>query len=98
MKYNKLNYYSLKKVKCKLIDIIIYKPFFVFSNKNMMINRLYHDIKDIKQYEQFSLDLEELNNKIIYLSFKGADKTLYENENFKLKFQFNERYVSNNFL
>ena len=60
----------------------------------MMSNRINHDIKDLQRYPQFSLDLDELDNKIIYISFKGANNTLYEKENFKLKFQFTDQYVS----
>ena len=62
-----------------------------------MFKRLQYDIKDIQKYPQFSLDFNELDNKIIYISFKGDNNTLYENELFKLKFQFNEGYVSKNF-
>ena len=63
----------------------------------MMFKRLQYDIKDIQKYPQFSLDFDELDNKIIYISFKGDNNTLYEKEIFKLKFQFNEGYVNKNF-
>ena len=62
------------------------------------LNRLKYEIKDIKNYPQFSLDIDPSNNNIWYITFKGAKDTLYENEDFKLKFHFNERYVNNKFI
>ena len=64
----------------------------------MKFNRLKYENKDIKNYDLFSLEIDPNDNNIWYISFKGVKNTLYENENFKLKFQFNDRYVSNNNL
>ena len=64
----------------------------------MKFNRLKYENKDIKNYDLFSLEIDPNDNDIWYISFKGIKNTLYENENFTLKFQFNDRYVSNNNL
>ena len=64
----------------------------------MKFNRLRYENNDIKNYDLFSLEIDPNDNDIWYISFKGIKNTLYENENFKLKFQFNDRYVSNNNL
>ena len=64
----------------------------------MKFNRLKYENKDIKNYDLFSLEIDPNDNNIWYISFKGIKNTLYENENFTLKFQFNDRYVSNNNL
>ena len=64
----------------------------------MKFNRLKYENKDIKNYDLFSLEIDPNDNDIWYISFKGIKNILYENENFKLKFQFNDRYVSNNNL
>ena len=64
----------------------------------MKFNRLKYENKDIKNYDLFSLEIDPNDNDIWFISFKGIKNTLYENENFTLKFQFNDRYVSNNNL
>ena len=58
-------------------------------------NRLKYEYEDIKKYPQFKVNIDPQNNNIWYVSFKGADKTLYENENFTLKFHFDGEYVNN---
>ena len=60
----------------------------------MKINRQKYDYKDLKGYKQFHFEEDPNNNDIWYISFKGAKDTLYENETFKLKIEFNERHVS----
>ena len=60
----------------------------------MKINRLKFENKDIKNYDIFSQEIDPNDNNIWYITFKGMDNTLYENEIFKLKFQFNYRYVN----
>ena len=69
----------------------IYKIF----NKMKAIkqNRLKFELEDIKKYNQFSVKIDPNNNNVWYVSFKGADKTLYQNENFTLRFQFDDGYV-----
>ena len=62
--------------------------------EKILLSRLKYELKDIKNYPQFSLDIDPSNNNLWYINFKGAKDTLYENENFKLKFHFNEHYAS----
>ena len=57
-------------------------------------NRLKAEFKEITSNKQLELQIDENNDKIWYISFTGAEKTLYENEKFKLKFELNEYYVS----
>ena len=59
----------------------------------MRQNRLKFEYEDIKKYNQFKVNIDPKNNSIWFVSFKGADKTLYSNENFTLRFQFDEGYV-----
>ena len=59
----------------------------------MRQNRLKYELLDIKKYNQFKVKIDPKNNYVWYVSFKGAEKTLYENENFTLRFQFDEDYV-----
>ena len=59
----------------------------------MRQNRLKYELIDIKKYNQFKVKIDPKNNYVWYVSFKGAEKTLYENENFTLRFQFDEDYV-----
>ena len=66
--------------------------------EKMKKGRLKFEIKDLKKYQQFSLDIDESNNNILYISFQGTNKTLYENEKFKLKFHFGKNYVNNNYI
>ena len=56
-------------------------------------NRLKFEYEDIKKYNQFKVNIDPKNNFVWYVSFKGAEKTLYENESFTLRFQFDEGYV-----
>ena len=60
---------------------------------NIRQNRLKYELLDIKKYNQFKVQIDPKNNYVWYVSFKGAEKTLYENENFTLRFQFDEDYV-----
>ena len=62
--------------------------------KGIKQNRLKFEYEDLKKYPQFKLNIDPQNNFIWYVSFKGADKTLYENENFTLKFHFDGEYVN----
>ena len=62
--------------------------------KGIKQNRLKFEYEDLKKYPQFKLNIDPQNNTIWYVSFKGADKTLYENENFTLKFHFDGEYVN----
>ena len=60
-------------------------------------NRLKFEYEDLKKYNQFKVDIDPKNNNVWYVQFKGAEKTLYENEEFKLRFQFDEGYVSDKY-
>ena len=66
--------------------------------KSLKQNRLKYEYEDIKKYNQFKVTIDPNNNSILFVSFKGADKTLYQNENFTLRFQFDEGYVKYNYL
>ncbi len=57
-------------------------------------NRLKFEYEDLKKYPQFKVDFDPKKNNVWYVSFKGAEKTLYEKEEFKLRFEFDEGYVS----
>ena len=61
--------------------------------RGMKQNRLKYEFEDLKKYNQFSVNIDLKNTNIWFVSFKGAEKTLYENENFTLRFQFDEGYV-----
>ena len=61
-------------------------------------NRLKYEYEDLKKYSQFTVNIDPKNSNIWFISFKGANKTLYENENFTLRFQFDEGYVKYNYL
>ena len=54
--------------------------------------KLNSEIKSIKSNPNLALAFDENNSKIWYISFKGAEKTLYENEHFKLKFELGQNY------
>ena len=54
--------------------------------KTIVQNRLKYELKNIKKYNQLSVKIDPNNNYIWYVSFKGVEKTLYENEIFTLKF------------
>ena len=54
--------------------------------------RLNSEIKSIKSNPNLTLKIDDDNSKIWYISFKGAEKTLYENENFKLRFELGQNY------
>ena len=54
--------------------------------------RLNSEIKSIKSNPNLTLKIDEDNPNIWYISFKGAEKSLYENENFKLRFELGKNY------
>ena len=58
-----------------------------------MQSRLKFEFEDLKKYPQFTLEVDKEKSNIWYISFQGADKTLYANEKFKLKFVFDDDYV-----
>ena len=56
-------------------------------------SRLKHESKDIKNNPNLSLYIDENNPYIWFISFQGAKDSIYENEQFKLKFELQEGYV-----
>ena len=57
-------------------------------------NRLKCELQDLQQnYPKLKVEVYPQNFYIWYISFQGAEKTLYENENFKLRFEFLDTYV-----
>ena len=61
--------------------------------KKRMLARLKFELEDMKKYPQFKLERDKAQINIWYVTFKGAEKTLYENETLKLKFVFDDDYV-----
>ena len=58
------------------------------------LSRLHKELEDLKTFKDtFSVVVEPNNSRIWKISFKGAEKTLYEGENFTLQFKFPEEYV-----
>ncbi len=64
--------------------------------KKRMLSRLKFEREDMKKYPQFTLEIDQNHSNIWYVYFTGAEKTLYAKENFKLKFVFDDNYVSMN--
>ena len=61
-------------------------------NGTIAANRLKVEFKDINKNPKLKLELVENQSNICYVYFKGEDNTLYENEKFKLKFEFDDNY------
>ena len=61
--------------------------------KKIIQNRLKFEMEDMKKYPQFTLNIDPNHFNIWYVSFKGVEKTLYVNEDLKLKFVFEGDYV-----
>ena len=62
-------------------------------NSAVLSKRLRYELKDLRENNKFHVTIDDNNSKIWYVSFKGAKDTLYENEDFKLKFEFEDNYV-----
>ena len=58
------------------------------------LNRLNKELADLKTFPIFTVKVEDNNPRIWYVSFKGAENTLYAGENFTLQFKFSNEYVS----
>ena len=63
------------------------------NSATILSNRLRYESKDLKENNKYKVTIDDGNSNIWYVSFKGAKDTLYENENFKLKFEFGDNYV-----
>ena len=57
------------------------------------LNRLNKELTDLKSFPTFSVKVNDNNQRIWYISFKGAENTLYAGENFTLQFKFSNEYV-----
>ena len=58
------------------------------------LTRLNKELADLKKNSNFSVKVDENNQRIWYISFKGAENTLYAGEEFTLQFKFSNEYVS----
>lgn len=61
---------------------------------NKRVTRLKKELDDLKTFSNFSVKVDEKNSRIWYISFKGAENTLYAGEDFTLQFKFSNEYVS----
>ena len=57
------------------------------------LNRLNKELADLKTFPTFSVKVADNNPRIWYVSFKGAENTLYAGEDFTLQFKFSNEYV-----
>ena len=57
------------------------------------LNRINKELADLKSFPTFSVKVDENNPRIWFVSSKGAENTLYANENFTLQFKFSNEYV-----
>ena len=57
------------------------------------LKQLNKELADLKSFPTFSVKVDENNPRIWFVSFKGAENTLYANENFTLQFKFSNEYV-----
>ena len=56
-------------------------------------SRLKKELIDLETYKDvFSVEVDKNDSRIWRISFKGAEKTLYEGENFTLQFKFPNEY------
>ena len=62
------------------------------------INRLNKELADLKSFPNFTVKVDDNNSRIWYISFKGAENTLYAGENFTLQFKFSNEYVRRFFI
>ena len=58
----------------------------------ILANRLKVELREMKNYPQFSVVIDKKNQMIWYVSFKGEENTLYAKEDFKIKFEFSLNY------
>ena len=59
----------------------------------ILANRLKYEQKNIQNYPNFKLEINNENPLIWFVFFEGDEKTLYENEKFKVKIEFSNEYV-----
>jgi ubiquitin-conjugating enzyme E2 W len=64
------------------------------SNSTRCIKRLQKELEDLKKYEEiFTAAVDTKNQTLWKVSFKGAEGTIYEGEEFTLQFKFSSEYV-----
>lgn len=61
---------------------------------NKRFSRLNKELADLKTYDFFKTEVDPNNFQIWRVSFKGAQGTLYEGEDFTLQFKFPDAYVN----
>ena len=61
--------------------------------KGVKEKRLKYEYEELKKFPQFKVNTDPQNYYIWYVSFKGAENTLYAGENFTLQFKFSNEYV-----
>ena len=59
----------------------------------ILANRLKYEKNNMKNYQKFKLEINNENPLIWFVFFEGDEKTLYENEKFKVKIEFSNEYV-----
>lgn len=64
------------------------------SSVTRCLKRLEKEKTDILISHKDDLLLEVENDRKWYITFKGANTSLYEGETFKLQFRFGDNYVS----
>ena len=64
------------------------------SNLARCQKRLQKELEDLDKYKDiFSIKVDEKNPCLWKITFKGAEGTLYTNEEFTLQFKFSPEYV-----
>jgi ubiquitin-protein ligase len=62
-------------------------------------SRLKKELKDLETYgDTFKVEVDPNNFQLWKISFKGADGTLYAQEDFTLQFKFPNDYVRINYI
>ena len=57
------------------------------------MTRLNKELSELNSDSNFTVKVNESNNKIWNVSFKGVENTLYAGETFTLQFKFSDQYV-----
>jgi len=64
------------------------------NNGQRCFKRLQKELEDIKKYDDtFKVVVDEKDSTIWKVSFVGAEKTIYANEPYTLRFKFSPEYV-----
>ena len=57
------------------------------------MTRLNKELSELNSDSNFTVKVNESNNKIWNVSFNGVENTLYAGETFTLQFKFSDQYV-----